>query len=374
MHRNPMKNRCFAPLIFTPDYGRGACGICSGLFPKTMGTLLNMFINTPTVIFCDGFCLGKIMRKLLFILSLFVAGLAHARVLHVDDNVIKLSQTKTTNPALHVRIGDELWYGNMVRCTLPMNESTDKELKVRYNDKIYNVIEPFTDTTNYTYDENGRLIAANCDIYLESTGTQWIDTNYWPTAGTAAETEGKITRETEQSFGSVAGSYKTGSFIRSPQMYFGPLMYTRYYNQAIFYFNDYHFTFISISVDDRVNGYLSVNKENTSAVSIIKNLTTGAEKETIQSGYIDAETTLCLFGTCMFNGVTNKKYITEMLYGKVFFYKIWQDDVLVRHFVPVPCGLKIGNFVVPSNGMWDIVEQKFYGNMGTGDFIYGVDE
>jgi hypothetical protein len=47
--------------------------------------------------------------------------------------------------------------------------------------------------------------------------------------------------------------------------------------------------------------------------------------------------------------------------------------VLVRHFVPVPCGLKIGDFVVPENGMWDIVEQKFYGNDGTGEFIYGVD-
>ena len=43
-------------------------------------------------------------------------------------------------------------------------------------------------------------------------------------------------------------------------------------------------------------------------------------------------------------------------------------------FVPVPIGLKIGDFVVPENGMWDIVEQKFYGNMGTGEFIYGVDE
>ena len=58
----------------------------------------------------------------------------------------------------------------------------------------------------------------------------------------------------------------------------------------------------------------------------------------------------------------------------MYYAKIWDNDTLVRHFVPVPCGLQIGDFVVPSNGMWDIVEQKFYGNMGTGDFIYGVDE
>ena len=46
----------------------------------------------------------------------------------------------------------------------------------------------------------------------------------------------------------------------------------------------------------------------------------------------------------------------------------------VRDFVPVPAGLQIGNFVVPSNGMWDVVEQKFYGNKGTGNFMYGVGE
>ena len=314
------------------------------------------------------------MRKLLVVLFVCVAFCANARVLHVGDNTIKLSQTKTTDPALHVRVGDELWYGNMVRCTLPMNENTDKELKVRYNDKIYNVIEPFTDTTNYTYDEKGKLIDANSDIYLESTGTQWIETNYWPTAGTAAETEGQVKSNRDMVLGGVSGSFKTGSFVRAPQMFFAPLMYGQVYRSAYFYFNNYQLTSIRVSVGDRVNGYLSVNKENTSAVSIIKNLTTGAEKETIQSGYIDAETTICLFGTCSFNGVTNKKVISEPLYGKMFFYKIWQDDVLVRHFVPVPCGLRIGDFVVPENGMWDIVEQKFYGNMGTGDFFYDIDE
>ena len=41
--------------------------------------------------------------------------------------------------------------------------------------------------------------------------------------------------------------------------------------------------------------------------------------------------------------------------------------------MPVPRGLQVGDFIVPENGMWDIVEQKFYGNMGSGEFIYGVD-
>ena len=58
----------------------------------------------------------------------------------------------------------------------------------------------------------------------------------------------------------------------------------------------------------------------------------------------------------------------------VYDVKIYEDDTLVRHFVPVPCGLKIGDYTVPENGMWDIIEQKFYGNSGTGEFLYGSDE
>lgn len=47
------------------------------------------------------------------------------------------------------------------------------------------------------------------------------------------------------------------------------------------------------------------------------------------------------------------------------------NGVKLRHFVPVPKGLLIGNFVVPSNGMFDIVTQTFYGNAGTGEFEIG---
>ena len=54
--------------------------------------------------------------------------------------------------------------------------------------------------------------------------------------------------------------------------------------------------------------------------------------------------------------------------------QIYNNSVLLRHFIPVPAGMVIGNYTVPSNGMWDIVEQRFYRNYGTGDFIYGVDE
>lgn len=60
-------------------------------------------------------------------------------------------------------------------------------------------------------------------------------------------------------------------------------------------------------------------------------------------------------------------------YGKIYYCLLKQDKALKRSFVPVPQGLKIGNFTVPSNGMFDMVEQKFYPNAGTGEFVYGKD-
>ena len=54
--------------------------------------------------------------------------------------------------------------------------------------------------------------------------------------------------------------------------------------------------------------------------------------------------------------------------------KILENEKLVYHFVPVPTGLQIGDYTVPSNGMWDIVTQQFFGNSGTGEFSYGRDE
>jgi hypothetical protein len=58
---------------------------------------------------------------------------------------------------------------------------------------------------------------------------------------------------------------------------------------------------------------------------------------------------------------------TRRFQGKVYDFKIYDNDVLIQHLVPVldsentPC-------------MYDKVTQKFYYNNGTGDFLYGEKE
>lgn len=57
-----------------------------------------------------------------------------------------------------------------------------------------------------------------------------------------------------------------------------------------------------------------------------------------------------------------------------YHFKVYKDNQIIGHFVPVTTGLQIGDYTVPSNGMWDIVTQQFFGNSGTGEFSYGKDE
>lgn len=72
-------------------------------------------------------------------------------------------------------------------------------------------------------------------------------------------------------------------------------------------------------------------------------------------------------------GINDRGTIDARYRFKIYSFRLYNDGMLVRHFVPVPAGMVIGDYIVPSNGMWDIVEQKFYGNSGTGNFIYGID-
>ena len=292
------------------------------------------------------------MRNLLFVLSLFAIGFAHARALHVDNNIIQLSQTKTTDPALHVRVGDELWYGNMVRCTLPMNENTDKELKVKYNNTDYWVSD-IKELKDYLIID-GKLIAANCNIYLESTGTQWIDTGFVPNQDTKLEASYQFLSmitpydnlETQTGCGSVGASLRFVIAITRQNWHF-----------AIGVPN---LTSVPADLDRHLFVLDAPNK-----TAWIDSMSYKTPYNKFQSDYS--------FGLFTRN-TQDENYVSRFRHAaKSFYTKIWQNNVLVRHLVPVPCGLKIGDFVVPSNGMWDIVEQKFYGNLGTGDFIYGVD-
>ena len=336
-----------------------------GLFPKTMGTLLCMFINTPTVIFVTVFVWGNIFDQHLeinilprnlfggivrFIFGLLLCGIiltANARVLHVGDNTIKLSESKITTPALHIRVGDKVWYGNMT------THSTSQKLHIKHNDKIYSVCSGEKKQVGDYEFIGDCLVGANNNLYLESTGTQWIDTGFIPNQGTKLIADYQFLSmnsyrgytEVQIGCGSANNSKRFVISITKQKWHF-----------AIGAANK---TYVLADLDRHLFTLDAPNK-----TSWIDNTPYKTPYDEFQSDYS--------FGIFTRNDSTSLWPFRHA--ARSFYTQIYQDDVLVRHFVPVPCGLQIGDFVVPSNGMWDIVEQKFYGNMGTGDFIYGMDE
>ena len=359
---------------------------------RPWGTLLNMFINTPTVIFVTVFVWGNIFDQHLeinilprnlfggivrFIFGLLLCGIiltANARVLHVGDNTIKLSESKTTTPALHIRVGDELWYANMGKCPLPMNENTDKELKIKYNDKEYWV----SNHTGYVI-QNGKLTDALCNVYLMGTGTQYIDTEHVPTLVTRSELKLKFSDDEYKASGGEAffGIWDIPANSAYSVNFGGGQTQGHNVFPWICRWNgeggpSWCASFGSIHITKKQKNtkqtFILDAKNNYAQYSTASHELQG--RKTIEAGAIT------LFGqrTIAKDGTERVSVYSRNNAMYIYSTKIYEDDMLVRHFVPVPYGLQIGDFVVPSNGMWDIVEQKFYGNMGTGDFIYGVDE
>jgi len=63
------------------------------------------------------------------------------RILHVGDSVIYLRSEKQTTPSLNVKIGNDIYYGNMTTNDIPMNINTERKLKIRFNDTAYSVYD-----------------------------------------------------------------------------------------------------------------------------------------------------------------------------------------------------------------------------------------
>lgn len=60
-------------------------------------------------------------------------------------------------------------------------------------------------------------------------------------------------------------------------------------------------------------------------------------------------------------------YPEELCKSRIYYVKIWDDTTLIRNYIP--CYRKLDNVI----GMYDIVNNVFYTNQGTGEFIAGGD-
>jgi len=67
------------------------------------------------------------------------------RILHIGEDMLYLRSVKQTIPSLNVKIGNNVYYGNMTINDVPMNTNTERKLKLRFNDITYSVYDDTVD-------------------------------------------------------------------------------------------------------------------------------------------------------------------------------------------------------------------------------------
>lgn len=185
--------------------------------------------------------------------------------------------------------------------------------------------------------------------YIESTGTQYINTNYNPYK-TKMEIKFQVPDVTNRQVG-----YITAVWNADNNRYM-PLAYIHDSVENIFRARDRFATGFDLSEADTNEHVLIYNDENN------KILFDNVEKGTISDLTIQTERPLYLFAN---NGSSG---ISDYAKTRIMYVKIWDKDTdtLVRDMIPVK--RKSDNAIC----MYDNVTNEFFTNAGTGTFLEGI--
>ena len=73
------------------------------------------------------------------------AGMSNAnqcgRILHIGDEVVYLHSVKKTSPALHVKVGNDIYYGNATTADVVMHTGSTHKLKVTFGGTTYSIYD-----------------------------------------------------------------------------------------------------------------------------------------------------------------------------------------------------------------------------------------
>ena len=199
---------------------------------------------------------------------------------------------------------------------------------------------------HYTFDNNRNLIDCDDQVFLEATGTQYINTGIITSDSNTIDI---IFKTTSESVPTICGTYSSSSS-------------SQYSPNSVTYISNNHYSRV-LKSSGMKNITISAGTHTLkySSSNVIYDGTTMSWDSDSGNSYNNE---LCLFIS---------KYGSNLNYGKLGInrYKIYNSsNILVRDLVPVPQELIINDYTIPSNGMWDIVNQQFYPNLGSGDFIF----
>lgn len=198
--------------------------------------------------------------------------------------------------------------------------------------------------------KDGKLVWADPGIYLQSSGTQYFDTGVYGTGDMTFDILFALLDVGAHGIFGGRTDYAQNGFMLH---HLATGLRFDYGTELKFI----PFTQSKTRVSSRVEG-------NSYVVS-----SSGQGDVLFTKQTFTTTKTLPLFRINSSNGATTNGSL------KLYFLKLKNaNGELVRHFVPVPAGLVIGNFTVPSNGMFDLVHQQFYANQGSGSFTIGGDQ
>lgn len=181
--------------------------------------------------------------------------------------------------------------------------------------------------------------------YLESTGTQYIDTGYILTSNSKVEIEFNITsKESMCIFGSRTSATSNNFDI----------FYDEYYAQN---------GEIAVVVDfyDYTKNRLIVREDINKKITVVQSKDEAIVNETRRSNsYFEYKTPTNAY---IFYIANNQPYPNCYAKMKLYSCKIWDNGNLIRDFIPV---LDENSVVC----LYDKIDRKYYYNQGTGEFLY----
>lgn len=187
--------------------------------------------------------------------------------------------------------------------------------------------------------------------YIESTGTQYIDTGViWD--GNNQKISGKVSITARTSSGGSSGGMALSPLIKEGGYYFGlAIRNSDQYPNGRF-----------------LNGAKYVDFDFDAQIDTIYNYIIDGNMAYINGSKVATTNSASKSKTNMYEFARNTDGATTIYqYKKLYNLTIYQNNELVRDFIP--CYRKSDNVI----GLYDLVTNTFYTNQGTGIFLKGAD-
>lgn len=182
--------------------------------------------------------------------------------------------------------------------------------------------------------------------WIQSTGTQYIDTEYIPKVNTVLKMDIQFDSISSGTAEVIGVSQESGDCFAFN--FFSNLLF--FWIDKLEQFGGTYAT-IKVSEDMKKRNNMTIDaKGKVKYCGIERGLTPKTK---------NMERTLYLFG---YNTRLGTILMDEKFKMRLYSCEIYEDDVLIKNFVPAKVGEKVG--------LYDNVSKKFHENKGTGEFLY----